>query len=192
MRIPGQNIPNGSMNYNGYPQMNGLNGYNPNSVNSMNLVSPKAGTVYSQPPPNNNVLNRTFQSNYDQISSPTIVDKNLIAKKSPYKFQEQRNTVDFRSSSNFSTASNPPSQNTSGFTQTIRTNSDIIEPSNYFPSQPNVSTNSEIQRGSYQGPSNMETSGTKSDPKYDRLALTRTQILVKNHLKCIQINQLAL
>jgi hypothetical protein len=55
-----------------------------------------------------------------------------------------------------------------------------------------VSSHSEIQRVSYQAPSNMETSGTKSDAKYDRLALTRTEILVKNHLKCIQINQLAL
>lgn len=115
----------------------------------------------------------------------------MIAKKSPFKFPEQRNTVDFRSSSNFSTASNPPSQNNS-VVNNIRTNSDIIEPGTYFPPQPSVSSHSEIQRVSYQAPSSMETSGTKSDAKYDRLALTRTEILVKNHLKCIQINQLAL
>ena len=57
VRMTSPNIPNTSINFNGYPQMNGPNNYNPNPIN---LVSPKAGPIYPQPPPNNAVLNRTF------------------------------------------------------------------------------------------------------------------------------------
>ena len=40
--------------------MNGVNGYNPNPTPVLNLVSPKAGPMYSQPYPSNAALNRTF------------------------------------------------------------------------------------------------------------------------------------
>ncbi len=60
MRIPSSSLSNGNINFNGYPQMNGVNGYNPNPTPILNLVSPKAGPVYSQPNPSNAALNRTF------------------------------------------------------------------------------------------------------------------------------------
>ena len=86
------------------------NSYNNN--NPMNLVSPKSIQI-SQPYSNNSnsssgVTNRTHDTS-NELHSPQF-DRNLGIKKSPFK-QETRSVLDFRSSTNFNTTSNPIIQN---------------------------------------------------------------------------------
>lgn len=145
MRISFPNNANANINTYlppGYSQV-----YNPNPM--AGLISPKSGQMYQTPTSttsNSTATNRTFESAYDQLQSPTL-DKNLAGKKSPYKMPEPRNTIDFRTSgndfrtsNNFNSSSSPTIQNNSAMANNLRINSGVPEPGNYYQSQQSLNT----------------------------------------------------
>lgn len=116
-------------------------GYNPNmlnaghyQVNPMSMVSPKSSNQILQIPPTNNngVINRSFQP-FNEVQSP-LLDKNMLSKKSPYKLQQQRSTIDYR---NIST--NQVQQNGNNFRSNSIANDAISM--NFYQSQPNFNSN---------------------------------------------------
>lgn len=91
---------------------NGMLGNNSSNLyigNPMSIISPKSNLqiIKVQNSSSNGVINKSFEPGNDLVQSP-LLDKNLLAKKSPYKVQDQRSTVDFRN-----LATNGHTQNTS-------------------------------------------------------------------------------
>lgn len=154
--------PSNAMGYN--PTMLNAGHY---QVNPMSMVSPKSSNQILQIPPTNSNggINRSFQPS-NEVQSP-LLDKNMLGKKSPYKLQQQRNTVDYRNIS-----SNQVQQNGNNF----RSNSIAQEvlPVNFYQSQPNFNSNESGNKTFKLAHQNsIEINMNSKESKNDRSGLTR-------------------
>lgn len=104
------------------------NTYNNNP--SLNFSSPKSGYMIPSPANGNTLpFNRSMEFNpIETLVQSPIVEKNFISKRSPTKYQDQRNTTDFRGGFNLNSSSstnttNNNSQNNGQMPQTQRLSS---------------------------------------------------------------------